>query len=124
MPKTDLFQDSPQPPSPSSLPGASPAASPAPKGTTQDQPGGVRKGRFGQDSTKGIVAKIVLLGLVDALAVYVLRTRLAETESFTKLPADRARSSMIDLWRNHPREFLIVAAISGGSAYFPCVFGC
>ena len=72
MPKTDLFQDSPQPPSPSSLPGASPAASPARKGTTQDQPGGVRKGRFGQDSTKGIVAKIVLLGLVDALAVYVL----------------------------------------------------
>jgi MHS family alpha-ketoglutarate permease-like MFS transporter len=56
------------------------------------------------------------VGAVLALAVYVLRTRLAETESFTKLPADRARSSMVDLWRHHPREFLIVAAISGGGS--------
>jgi MHS family alpha-ketoglutarate permease-like MFS transporter len=56
------------------------------------------------------------VGAVLALGVYVLRTRLAETESFTKLPADRARSSMTDLWRHHPREFLIVAAISGGGS--------
>lgn len=56
------------------------------------------------------------VGAALALAVYVLRTRLAETESFTKLPADRARSSMADLWRHHPREFLIVAAISGGGS--------
>jgi MFS transporter, MHS family, alpha-ketoglutarate permease len=56
------------------------------------------------------------VGAVLALAVYVLRTRLAETESFTRLPKDRARSSMVDLWRQHPREFLIVAAISGGGS--------
>ena len=31
-----------------------------------------RRRRFGPDTTKGTVAKIVLLGLVDALAVYVL----------------------------------------------------
>ena len=56
------------------------------------------------------------VGAVLALAVYVLRTRLAETESFTRQPEDRAKSSMIDLWRQHPREFLIVAAISGGGS--------
>jgi MHS family alpha-ketoglutarate permease-like MFS transporter len=56
------------------------------------------------------------VGAVLALGVYVLRTRLAETESFNRLPPDRARSSMVDLWRQHPREFLIVAAISGGGS--------
>ena len=56
------------------------------------------------------------IGAVLALGVYILRSRLAETESFIRQEADRARSSMIDLWRNHPREFLIVAAISGGGS--------
>ena len=56
------------------------------------------------------------IGAVLAFGVYFLRARLSETESFVKQGADRARSSMIDLWRNHPREFLIVAAISGGGS--------
>jgi len=56
------------------------------------------------------------IGALLAVAVYFLRARLTETESFVRQGADRARSSMIDLWRNHPREFLIVAAISGGGS--------
>ena len=56
------------------------------------------------------------IGSLLAFGVYFLRARLTETESFVKQGADRARSSMIDLWRNHPREFLVVAAISGGGS--------
>src|SRR5262245_3091195 len=56
------------------------------------------------------------IGALLAFAVYFLRARLTETESFVKQGAERARSSMIDLWRNYPREFLIVAAISGGGS--------
>ena len=56
------------------------------------------------------------VGAVLALAVYVLRTRLAETQSFTNQSADRQRSTAGSLWRQHPREFLIVAAISGGGS--------
>jgi MHS family alpha-ketoglutarate permease-like MFS transporter len=56
------------------------------------------------------------IGALLAFGVYFLRARLTETESFVKQGADRARSSMIELWRNHPREFLIVAAISGGGS--------
>ena len=56
------------------------------------------------------------IGALLAFGVYFLRARLTETESFVKQGADRARSSMIDLWRNHPREFLVVAAISGGGS--------
>jgi len=56
------------------------------------------------------------IGAILAFGVYFLRARLTETESFVRQGADRARSSIIDLWRNHPREFLIVAAISGGGS--------
>jgi MFS transporter, MHS family, alpha-ketoglutarate permease len=56
------------------------------------------------------------IGALLAFGVYFLRSRLTETESFVRQGADRARSSIIDLWRNHPREFLIVAAISGGGS--------
>jgi MHS family alpha-ketoglutarate permease-like MFS transporter len=56
------------------------------------------------------------VGSVLALAVYVMRRRLAETQSFTVQSADRPKSSMLNLWRQHPREFLIVAAISGGGS--------
>jgi MHS family alpha-ketoglutarate permease-like MFS transporter len=56
------------------------------------------------------------VGALLAFAVYVLRTRLAETKSFTNLPKDRPKSSMLSLLRQHPREFLIVAAISGGGS--------
>jgi MHS family alpha-ketoglutarate permease-like MFS transporter len=56
------------------------------------------------------------VGALLAFGVYFLRARLTETESFVRQGTDRRRSSMIDLWRNHPREFLIVAAISGGGS--------
>jgi len=59
------------------------------------------------------------IGAVLALAVYVLRRRLAETRSFAAQSANRPVSSVVALWRDHPREFLIVAAISaGGSTAF------
>ena len=56
------------------------------------------------------------VGAVLALAVYVLRTRLAETQSFTNQSHDRQQSTAVGLWRRHPREFLIVAAITGGGS--------
>ena len=56
------------------------------------------------------------IGALLAFGVYFLRARLTETESFVRQGADRAKSSILDLWRNHPREFLIVAAISGGGS--------
>ncbi|WP_028970239.1 MFS transporter [Sphingomonas sp. URHD0057] len=56
------------------------------------------------------------VGALLAIGVYILRTRLAETQSFTRQSRDRQRSSVIGLWRQHPREFLIVAAISGGGS--------
>jgi MHS family alpha-ketoglutarate permease-like MFS transporter len=56
------------------------------------------------------------VGALLAIGVYILRTRLAETQSFTRLSHERERSSVIGLWRQHPREFLIVAAISGGGS--------
>ncbi|HET6943489.1 MAG TPA: MFS transporter [Sphingomicrobium sp.] len=56
------------------------------------------------------------IGAILAFGVYFLRARLTETESFVRQGSDRARSSIIDLWRNHPREFLIVVAISGGGS--------
>ncbi|MFM9827908.1 MAG: MFS transporter, partial [Sphingomonas sp.] len=51
--------------------------------------------------------------------VYVLRQRLAETAAFDKLDGTRPKSTALALWRAHPREFLIVAAISGGGS---CAF--
>ena len=61
------------------------------------------------------------IGAGLALLVYVLRRRLHETEAFTKLgdAGSRKRASALGLWRTHPREFLIVAAISGGGS---CAF--
>lgn len=56
------------------------------------------------------------IGALLALAVYMLRTKLAETASFTNLEHERPRSSILNLWRGHPREFLIVVAISGGGS--------
>ncbi|MGJ3647026.1 MFS transporter [Sphingomonas sp. GlSt437] len=58
------------------------------------------------------------IGAALALGVYVLRRGLAETEAFRKL-GQRAGSSALGLWRAYPREFLIVAAISGGGS---CAF--
>ncbi|WP_395622319.1 MFS transporter [Sphingomonas daechungensis] len=56
------------------------------------------------------------VGAILAFAVYFLRARLGETESFKRQSKDRAPSTIGHLWRSHPREFLIVAAISGGGS--------
>lgn len=56
------------------------------------------------------------LGAVLALGVYLLRRRLAETASFEALPDDRPASNMTALWRAHPREFLLITAITAGGS--------
>jgi MHS family alpha-ketoglutarate permease-like MFS transporter len=60
------------------------------------------------------------LGAALALGVYLLRRGLAETASFQALAVDRPASGMAALWRAHPREFLLVGAISagGGLAFY------
>jgi MFS transporter, MHS family, alpha-ketoglutarate permease len=55
-----------------------------------------------------------LIGALLALAVYVLRRRLAETPSFADMKADRPKSSVRHLWANHHREFILVAMMSAG----------
>ncbi|MEO8176249.1 MAG: MFS transporter [Sphingomicrobium sp.] len=56
------------------------------------------------------------IGALLALGVYVLRRRLAETDAFNALHKVRPQSSVLRLWADHPREFLIVAAISAGGS--------
>lgn len=57
------------------------------------------------------------IGAVLALLVYVLRRNLAETASFEAMSEeDRMRSSALGLLREHPRTFLIVAAITAGGS--------
>jgi len=58
-----------------------------------------------------------VIGAVLALLVYVLRRRLAETQSFEAMSKeDRLRSSAFRLLREHPREFLLVTAITAGGS--------
>ena len=64
MPETELRED----PGPAASSGARTPPPPLPG----RQAGSVRRRRSGPEGTKGTIAKIVLLGLVDALAVYVL----------------------------------------------------
>ncbi|MEO7241007.1 MAG: MFS transporter [Sphingomicrobium sp.] len=56
------------------------------------------------------------IGALLALLVYWWRRRISETASFAAMPADRTPSSIANLWRAHPREFIIVAAISAGGS--------
>jgi MHS family alpha-ketoglutarate permease-like MFS transporter len=56
------------------------------------------------------------IGALLALIVYIWRRRIAETASFEAMPAERPRSTVGNLWRAHPREFVIVAAISAGGS--------
>ena len=56
------------------------------------------------------------IGAVLALLVYVLRRNLAETASFAAMPADRPKSGIGRLWRDHPRSFLLVAGITAGGS--------
>ncbi len=61
-----------------------------------------------------------VIGAILALAVYILRRNLAETQSFQNLSADRAPSTAAMLWKDHRRESILVAMLSAGgglSAY-------
>jgi MFS transporter, MHS family, alpha-ketoglutarate permease len=60
------------------------------------------------------------IGALLALGVYMLRRRLAETQSFKNLASDRPRSTAAMLWAEHRRESILVAMLSAGggmSAY-------
>jgi MFS transporter, MHS family, alpha-ketoglutarate permease len=55
------------------------------------------------------------IGAVLALVVYYIRRRLTETESFAKARAsDAPRSSTVNLFRDHPKEALLVMALTAG----------
>jgi MHS family alpha-ketoglutarate permease-like MFS transporter len=55
------------------------------------------------------------VGAVLAVVVFYIRRRLAETESFEKASASAApRSSTANLFRDHPREALLVMALTAG----------
>ena len=55
------------------------------------------------------------IGAVLAVVVFILRRRLAETQSFHNAQAeDRPRSSGFNLFRHHPREALLVMALTAG----------
>ncbi|MEO6434042.1 MAG: MFS transporter [Sphingomicrobium sp.] len=61
------------------------------------------------------------LGAVLAVVVFVIRRRLDETLSFEKVKtkSDRIKSSASNLFRDHPREALLVIALTaGGTASF------
>jgi MFS transporter, MHS family, alpha-ketoglutarate permease len=55
-----------------------------------------------------------VIGAGLALIVYILRRRLAETQSFQNQAADRPKSSATNLWRDHPKEAVLVAMMSAG----------
>ena len=57
-----------------------------------------------------------VMGALLALGVYILRSRLAETESFKSQAHDRPVSNVRNLWRDHPREFILVAMITAGGS--------
>ncbi len=56
------------------------------------------------------------VGALLAVVVYVIRRRLTETESFVNARAasDRPKSSGANLFRDHPREALLVIALTAG----------
>ncbi|MGH6785109.1 MAG: MFS transporter, partial [Sphingomicrobium sp.] len=56
-------------------------------------------------------------GAVLAVVVFIIRRRLTETDSFLNvvaLGADRPKSSAGNLFRDHPREALLVMALTAG----------
>ena len=55
------------------------------------------------------------VGAVLAVVVFYIRRRLTETESFANARAsDAPRSSTLNLFRDHPREALLVMALTAG----------
>ena len=71
---------------------------------------------YGEDALKNWAWRVpFLVGAVLALFVFYLRRRLAETESFAKVRQSEApRSSGMALLRQHPREALLVVALTAG----------
>ena len=71
---------------------------------------------YGEDALKSWAWRVpFLVGAVLALFVFYLRRRLAETESFAKVrQSDAPRSSGMALLRQHPREALLVVALTAG----------
>jgi MHS family alpha-ketoglutarate permease-like MFS transporter len=62
-----------------------------------------------------------LVGAALAIVVFIIRRRLDETLSYENVAAraDRRRSSLVTLFRDHPREALLVVGITaGGTASF------
>lgn len=55
-----------------------------------------------------------VIGALLALVVYWMRRNMAETASFENLDPDRPRSTAIRLWKEHPREFILVVFLSAG----------
>lgn len=55
-----------------------------------------------------------VIGAILALAVYLLRRNLAETDSFKNMAEDRPASTAAKLWREHKREAILVAMLSAG----------
>jgi len=55
-----------------------------------------------------------VIGALLALAVYLLRRNMAETQSFRNLAEDRPRSTAAGLWAQHRREAILVAMLSAG----------
>jgi len=71
---------------------------------------------YGEDALKNWAWRVpFLVGAVLALFVFYLRRRLAETESFAKVRQSEApHSSGMALLRQHPREALLVVALTAG----------
>lgn len=55
-----------------------------------------------------------VIGAILALAVYLLRRNLAETQSFQNMEADRPKSTAAKLWKEHRSEAILVGMLSAG----------
>jgi MFS transporter, MHS family, alpha-ketoglutarate permease len=55
-----------------------------------------------------------VIGAILAVCVFLLRRTMAETRSFAGIDQKREHSSLGLLWRNHRRECILVAVMSGG----------
>nr|WP_294849293.1 MFS transporter [uncultured Sphingomonas sp.] len=78
----------------------------------------VLQGQLGEEGMERIGWRIAFgVGAVLALVVFVIRRRLTETAQFKAVKAqgdDRKRSGGIALFRDHPKEALLVMALTAG----------
>jgi MFS transporter, MHS family, alpha-ketoglutarate permease len=56
-----------------------------------------------------------VIGACLALAVFVLRRNLAETDDFAQSRTDQRRGGITELWRNHRRNVLVAFGLAVGS---------